>query len=50
MADIAHPIYERIETIKKRLYIDKEQIALETMKSEIYKQNVLIKIQDGSRR
>ena len=44
MADIAHPIYERNRNHKtRRLYGgDKEQIALDTIKSEIYKQNVLV--------
>ena len=44
MADIAHPIYERNRNHKNKAFIwgDKEQIALETIKSEICKQNVLV--------
>ena len=44
MADIAPPIYERNRNYKNKAFIwgDKEQLALETIKSEIYKQNVLV--------
>ena len=44
MVDIAHPIYERNRNHKNKAFIwgDKEQIALETIKSELCKQNVLV--------